>query len=46
MKTILFHGPSGSGKDTQVELLEEKFESDKADQNTKFMTNLYNIERE
>jgi len=29
MKTILFHGPSGSGKDTQVELLEEKFEIEK-----------------
>jgi len=29
MKTILFHGPSGSGKDTQVELLVEKFEIEK-----------------
>jgi adenylate kinase len=26
MKTILFHGPSGSGKDTQVNLLEEKYD--------------------
>lgn len=26
MKTVLFHGPSGSGKDTQVELLQEKYE--------------------
>ena len=26
MKTILFHGPSGSGKDTQVELLVQKFD--------------------
>jgi len=26
MKTILFHGPSGSGKDTQVELLVKKYE--------------------
>ena len=26
MKTILFHGPSGSGKDTQVELLVQKYE--------------------
>ena len=25
MKTILFHGPSGSGKDTQVELLVDKY---------------------
>lgn len=25
MKTILFHGPSGCGKDTQVELLVEKY---------------------
>lgn len=25
-KTYLFHGPSGSGKDTQVEKLQEKFE--------------------
>jgi len=25
MRTILFHGPSGSGKDTQVELLVEKY---------------------
>ncbi|MCD4756330.1 nucleoside monophosphate kinase [bacterium] len=25
MKTILFHGPSGCGKDTQVELLENKY---------------------
>jgi len=25
MKTILFHGPSGSGKDTQVELLERDY---------------------
>lgn len=25
MKTILFHGPSGSGKDTQAELLVEKY---------------------
>ncbi|HNR53424.1 MAG TPA: nucleoside monophosphate kinase [Candidatus Dojkabacteria bacterium] len=29
MKTILFHGPSGSGKDTQVELLVDKFEIEK-----------------
>jgi len=29
MKTILFHGPSGSGKDTQVELLVEKFDIEK-----------------
>ena len=26
MKTILFHGPSGSGKDTQVELLVAKYD--------------------
>ncbi len=26
MKTILFHGPSGSGKDTQAELLQDKYE--------------------
>ena len=26
MKTILFHGPSGSGKDTQVDLLVQKYE--------------------
>lgn len=26
MKTILFHGPSGCGKDTQVELLENKYD--------------------
>ncbi|HBB64777.1 MAG: adenylate kinase (ATP-AMP transphosphorylase) [candidate division WS6 bacterium GW2011_GWC1_33_20] len=26
MKTILFHGPSGSGKDTQVDLLVDKYE--------------------
>ncbi len=26
MKTVLFHGPSGSGKDTQVDLLVEKYE--------------------
>ncbi|PKN02568.1 hypothetical protein CVU76_00820 [Candidatus Dojkabacteria bacterium HGW-Dojkabacteria-1] len=26
MKTVLFHGPSGSGKDTQVELLKEKYD--------------------
>jgi adenylate kinase len=26
MKTILFHGPSGSGKDTQVDLLVKKYE--------------------
>ncbi len=26
MDTILFHGPSGSGKDTQVELLAQKYE--------------------
>lgn len=26
MRTILFHGPSGSGKDTQVELLVQKYE--------------------
>jgi len=26
MKTVLFHGPSGSGKDTQVELLVAKYE--------------------
>lgn len=25
MKTYLFHGPSGSGKDTQIELLNKKF---------------------
>lgn len=25
MKTLLFHGPSGSGKDTQVELLVDKY---------------------
>ncbi len=26
MKTILFHGPSGSGKDTQVDLLVQKYD--------------------
>lgn len=26
MKTILFHGPSGSGKDTQVDLLVQRYE--------------------
>jgi adenylate kinase len=26
MKTVLFHGPSGSGKDTQVDLLVERYE--------------------
>lgn len=26
MKTVLFHGPSGSGKDTQVELLKERYD--------------------
>ncbi len=26
MKTVLFHGPSGSGKDTQVDLLVKKYE--------------------
>lgn len=26
MKTVLFHGPSGSGKDTQVEILQDKYE--------------------
>ena len=26
MKTVLFHGPSGSGKDTQVELLQDEYE--------------------
>ena len=26
MKTVLFHGPSGSGKDTQVELIKEKYD--------------------
>lgn len=26
MRTILFHGPSGSGKDTQVDLLVQKYE--------------------
>ena len=25
MKSILFHGPSGCGKDTQVDLLVEKY---------------------
>ncbi len=29
IKTLIFHGPSGSGKDTQVDLLLEKFESEK-----------------
>ena len=26
MKTVLFHGPSGCGKDTQVELLVKDYE--------------------
>jgi len=38
MKTILFHGPSGSGKDTQVELLVDKFEIEKIGTGDMFRT--------
>lgn len=38
MRTILFHGPSGSGKDTQVELLVEKFEIEKIGTGDMFRT--------
>lgn len=38
MKTILFHGPSGSGKDTQVELLVDRFEIEKIGTGDMFRT--------
>jgi adenylate kinase family enzyme len=38
MKTILFHGPSGSGKDTQVELLVDKFDIEKIGTGDMFRT--------
>lgn len=38
MKTILFHGPSGSGKDTQVELLVDRFEIEKIGTGEMFRT--------